>query len=238
MNKQIKKFFCILLISFLTLIFIYNQSLFRKVYNIANLTYENRISQASGFCSRDSVGYLIYLKKKFNFNFNPIVYNYEDSVPSSNWPIYDNNLKDDSSHKILLNYRKKIDLVFHPQGKNFYTNETINYGEELSEIYFDLKVPSININSNLIIYTKSYGTDKKNIIYNKPFNELVNSHQKLKFPQNKLKTNSIIYKKIFLSIENLESNKVNNIKIVIKNQFDVNELEILDSFKKQCYYVK
>ena len=63
MNKKIKKNLSILLISFLTLIFIYNQNLFRKVYNIVNLTYEDRISQVSGFCSEDSVGYLTYLKK-------------------------------------------------------------------------------------------------------------------------------------------------------------------------------
>ncbi len=238
MNKKIKKNFCILLIFFLTLIFIYNQNLFRKAYNIANLSYDNRMSQASGFCSKDSVGYLIYLKKKFNFNFNPVVYNYEDSVPDSNWLIYDNNFKNDFSHKILLNYPEKIELVFHPQKKNFYTEKTLKYGEGLSEIYFDLKVHSININSNLIIYTKGYGNNKKNIIYNEPFNELVKNNKRIKFLQNKLKINSIIYKKIFLSIDGLEENKVNNIKIVIKNQFDINELEILDSYDKRCYYVK
>ena len=118
MNKKIKKNFCILLISFLILIFIYNQNLFKKAYNIANLTYENRISKASGFFFFFSVGYLIYLKKKFNFNFNPKVYNYEDSVPNSNWPIYDNSFKNDSNHKILLNYPKQIELVFYPQKKN------------------------------------------------------------------------------------------------------------------------
>jgi len=238
LNKKIKKNFCILLISFLILIFIYNQNLFKKAYNIANLTYENRISKASGFCSKDSVGYLIYLKKKFNFNFNPKVYNYEDSVPNSNWPIYDNSFKNDSNHKILLNYPKQIELVFYPQKKNFYTKKTINYGVGISEIYFDLKVPSMNINSNLVIYTKSYGTNKKEIIYNKPFNELVKNHQRIKFPHNTLKVKSEIYKTIFLDITNLEKNKINNIKIVIKNQFDINELEILDSYNKQCYYVK
>ena len=238
MNKKIKKNFCILLISFLTLIFIYNQNLFRKAYNVTKLTYENRISQASGFCSEDSVGYLVYLKKKFNFNFNPAVYNYEDSVPNSNWPIYDNNLKNNSNHKILLNYPEQIELVFYPKENNFYTEKTISFGEGLSEIYFDLKVPSMNINSNLVIYTKSYGTNKKEIIYNKPFNELVKNHQRIKFPYNTLKVNSVIYKTIFLDIKNLEKNKINNIKIVIKNQFDINELEILDSYNRQCYYVK
>ena len=237
MNKKIKKNFCILLISFLILIFIYNQNLFKKAYNIANLTYENRISKASGFCSKDSVGYLIYLKKKFNFNFNPEVHNYEDSVPNSNWPIYDNNLKNDLNHKILLNYPAKIQLEFYPYKNNFYTKRTLKYGEGISEIYFDLKVPSTSIDSNLVIYTRAYGTNKKEIIYNKPFNKLVKNQQWIKFPYNKLKINNEIYKTIFLDIDNLQK-EINSIKIIIKNQFDLNELEILDSYDKRCYYVK
>ena len=238
MNKKIKKNFCILLIGFLILIFIYNQNLFRKAYNIVNFTYEKRLSKASGFCSKDAFGYLIYLKKKFNFNFNPEVYNYEDSVPNSNWPIYDNNLKNDSNHKILLNYPPKIQLEFYPYKDNFYTKKTLKYGEGISEIYFDLKVPSMSIDSNLIIFTISYGTNKKEIIYNKPFNKFVKNQQWIKFPHNKLNINSQIYKKIFLNIDNLQKDKINSIKIIVKNQFDLNKFEILDSYNQRCYYVK
>jgi len=237
LNKKIKKDFCILLICFLILIFIYNQNLFRKAHNIVNFTYEKRISKASGFCSKDAVGYLIYLKKKFNFNFNPEVHNYEDSVPNSNWPIYDNNLKNDLNHKILLNYPAKIQLEFYPYKNNFYTKRTLKYGEGISEIYFDLKVPSTSIDSNLVIYTRAYGTNKKKIIYNKPFNKLVKNQQWIKFPYNKLKINNEIYKTIFLDIDNLQK-EINSIKIIIKNQFDLNKLEILDSYDKRCYYVK
>ena len=168
MNKKIKKNLYVLLISFLTLIFIYNQNLFRKIYNLSINDYQNRLSQASGFCSKDSAGYLVYLKKKFNFNFNPAIYNYEDSVPDSNWPIYDNRLKNNLNHKILLNYKEQPELVFYPYENYFYTKNTFKYGEALSEIFFDLKVPAININSNLVLYTREYGTNKKEIIIDRP----------------------------------------------------------------------
>jgi len=227
-----------LLISFLTLIFIYNQNLFRKIYNLSINDYQNRLSQASGFCSKDSAGYLVYLKKKFNFNFNPAIYNYEDSVPDSNWPIYDNRLKNNLNHKILLNYKEQPELVFYPYENYFYTKNTFKYGEALSEIFFDLKVPAININSNLVLYTREYGTNKKEIIYDKPFNELVNNQKKIKFSINKIKVNSVIYKKIFLDIKESEVNKINSIKIIIKNQFDLNNFKILDSYNNQCYYIK
>ncbi len=227
-----------MLISFLTLIFIYNQNLFRKIYNLSINDYQNRLSQASGFCSKDSAGYLVYLKKKFNFNFNPAIYNYEDSVPDSNWPIYDNRLKNNLNHKILLNYKEQPELVFYPYENYFYTKNTFKYGEALSEIFFDLKVPAININSNLVLYTREYGTNKKEIIYDKPFNELVNNQKKIKFSINKIKVNSVIYKKIFLDIKESEVNKINSIKIIIKNQFDLNNFKILDSYNNQCYYIK
>ena len=227
-----------MLISFLTLIFIYNQNLFRKIYNLSINDYQNRLSQASGFCSKDSAGYLVYLKKKFNFNFNPAIYNYEDSVPDSNWPIYDNRLKNNLNHKILLNYKEQPELVFYPYENYFYTKNTFKYGEALSEIFFDLKVPAININSNLVLYTREYGTNKKEIIYDKPFNELVNNQKKIKFSKNKIKVNSVIYKKIFLDIKESEVNKINSIKIIIKNQFDLNNFNILDSYNNQCYYIK
>tara|TARA_Y100000741_G_C18184951_1_gene530925 strand:+ start:159 stop:875 length:717 start_codon:yes stop_codon:yes gene_type:complete len=238
LNKKIKKNLYVLLISFLTLIFIYNQNLFRKIYNLSINDYQNRLSQASGFCSKDSAGYLVYLKKKFNFNFNPAIYNYEDSVPDSNWPIYDNRLKNNLNHKILLNYKEQPELVFYPYENYFYTKNTFKYGEALSEIFFDLKVPAININSNLVLYTREYGTNKKEIIYDKPFNELVNNQKKIKFSINKIKVNSVIYKKIFLDIKESEVNKINSIKIIIKNQFDLNNFKILDSYNNQCYYIK
>ena len=66
MNKKDKKKISILIAGFLVLIFILNQNLFRKFYNIINIDYEDRISKTSGFCSADSAGYLRNLKKKLD----------------------------------------------------------------------------------------------------------------------------------------------------------------------------
>jgi hypothetical protein len=236
LNKKEKKNFGILIISFLILIFIFNQNLFKKFYNIINTPYEHRVSKMSGFCSKDSIGYLIFLKKKFNFKFNPMVINYDDSYPDSNWPIYDTRLKNDPTHKILLNYPDELSLEFFPYKNNFYTTNTLEYGKGISEIYFDLKVPAININTNLVIYTKIFGSDIREIIYNKPFKELVKNHQKIELPYNVIRINNI-YKPIFLEIEQVEKDKINNIKIIVKNQFDLNKFKILDSHEN-CYYIK
>jgi len=239
LNKKIKKKISVLIIGFLVLIFIFNQNLFRKLYNIINIDYKDRISNASGFCSDDSTGYLLSLKKKFKFQFNPQVINYEDSVPDSNWAIYDTNLKNNYDYKILLNYPHELSIKFTSAGNYFYSKDTSKYATGLSGIIFDLKVENINFNSKIIIYRKNYGSKKKEIIYKKLFNELIYSNELIKIDFNTNKINNI-YKPIMLEIQNLDENKIqniNSIKIILKNEFDLKNFKIIDSYQN-CYYIK
>ena len=239
MNKKIKKNISVLIIGFLVLIFVFNQNLFKKLYNIINIDYEDRISNVSGFCSDDSIGYLLSLKKKFNFKFNPQVINYEDSVPDSNWAIYDTNLKNNFDYKILLNYPSELSIKFTPTENYFYSKNTSKYATGLSGIIFDLKVENINFNSEIIIYRKNYGSEKKEIIYKKLFNEIIYSNELIKIDFNTKKINNI-YKPIMLEIQNLDKNKIqniNSIKIILKNEFDLKNFEIIDSYQN-CYYIK
>ena len=239
MSKNIKKNVGILIVGFLVLIFIFNQNLVRKFYNIINFDYESRISKSNGYCSEDSVGYLRYLKKKYDFKFNPTVINYEDSVPNSNWAIYDTRLKDDNTHKVLLKYPNKLFLKFEPSVKNFYSKNTVKYSSGISEIYFDLKVQSINLSSNLTIYRKNFGIKEKEIIYSKFFDEIIKNNESIKIDYDTKKINNI-YKPTFLEINNLDKekiNKINSITLVLKNEFDLNNFQILNNYG-DCYYVR
>ena len=236
MSKKIKKNIGILIVGFLVLIFIFNQNLFRKFYNIINFDYESRISKSGGYCSDDSVGYLRYLKKKYDFKFNPTVINYEDSVPNSNWAIFDTRLKDDNTHIVLLNYRNKLFLKFEPSVENFYSKNTVKYSSGISEIYFDLKVHSINLSSNLTIYRKKFGIKEKEIIYSKFFDEIIKNNESIKIDYDTKKINNI-YKPTFLEINNLDKEKINSITLVLKNEFDLNNFQILNNYG-DCYYVR
>jgi len=239
LNKKIKKNINILIAGFLVLIFIFNQNLFRKLYNVINIDYADRVSKISGFCSGDSTGYLMNLKKKFNFKFNPQVINYEDSVPDSNWAIYDTQLKDNFNHKILLNYQDELSIKFTPTGKYFYSKETSKYAEGLSGIVFDLNVENMNFNSEIIIYRKNYGSEKKEIIYKNLFNQLILDNEIIKIDFITKKINNI-YKPIILEIKNLDENKIqhiNSVKLLLKQEFDLKDFEIIDSYEN-CYYIK
>ena len=239
MNKKNKKKISVLIAGFLVLIFIFNQNLFKKLYNIINIDYQDRVSKVSGFCSGDSIGYLINLKKRLNFRFNPQVINFEDSVPDSNWAIYDTKLEDNFNYKILLNYQDKLSIKFMPQGNHFYSKETSKYAVGLSGIVFDLNEKNIDLNSEIIIYRKKYGNKKKEIIYKDLFNQRISNNKIIKIDFDTKKINNI-YKPIILEIKNLDKNKrqlINNIKILLKNEFDLKNYKIIDSYQN-CYYIK
>ena len=51
----------IALIFFFTLI---QTNFFRNFYELTNLTYDERINNAEGFCEKSGVGYINFIKKK------------------------------------------------------------------------------------------------------------------------------------------------------------------------------
>ena len=239
MNKKDKKNIAFFIAGFLVLIFVFNQNIIKKFYNILKLDYESRLSKSSGFCGGDSAGYLLDLKKRLDFKFNPKVINYEDSVPDSNWVIYDTRLKDNFNYKVLLNYQKKLFLEFFPEGNLFISKNTSKYSSGLVGIVFDLKTSNIKMNSEISIFRESYGDKKKEIIYRNSFDKIIYDNDIIKIDFNTKKINNI-YKPVKLQISNLNEaqfQKINKIKLILKNKFDLKNFEVLDAYQN-CYLIK
>ena len=237
MTKKFKGSFGVLIICFLILSFIYNHNFFRKLYNIFIINIESRLTKKHGYCFRESVGFLRMLKKKYKFNFNPLIVNYEDSVPSSGWSIYDNHNKTDKNHKILLNYPKNLSLYFKPLNKIFYSEDTVRHSNGISNIIFDLKDEHIKIDSKIKIYSKTFNT--KEIIYEENFHKLVENNQIIPIEFKTKKINSI-YKPIFVEILDLSDNqigKINSIILNLNHEFNLKDFTIIEKFNN-CYYVK
>jgi len=235
--KKFKKNFGVLIIGFLILLFIYNHNFFRKLYNVFVLNYESRLIEKSGYFFRESVGFLRMLKKKYKFNFNPLIVNYEDAVPSSGWPIYDNYNKTDKKHKILLNYPKNLSLYFKPTNKIFYSGGTVMHSNGIANIIFDLKVKHIKINSKIKIYRKTF--NKKEIIYEDNFHKLVENNQIISIEFKTKKINSI-FKPTFIEISDLSDDqigKINSIIVNLNHEFNLKDFTIIEKFNN-CYYVK
>jgi len=228
----------ILIIGFLIFIFIYNNNLIRKFYNIFTIHHEARLIKKSGYCSGESVGYLKYLKNKYDFKFNPQVINFEDTVPNSNWPIYDNNLKDNENYKILLNYPKKIFMVFKPLGNFFFSKHNAMHQKGIIEILFNLNQEKIKINSKILIYLEDLENNSKNIIYESELDQFISNNIPIPINFETSKINNI-YKRIYIGMPGLtndQRSKINKITLNLEHQFELSNFEIIDKHKN-CYYI-
>ena len=237
MAKKFKKNFGVLIVCFLILSFIHNHNIFRKLYNISVINYESRLTKKQGYCSHESVGFLRMLKKKYKFNFNPLVLNYENTVPDSGWSIYDNHNKTDSKHKILLNYPKNLSLHFKPLNKIFYSKGTVKHSSGISNIIFDLKDNYIRIDSKIKIYRKTF--DKKEIIiYEDNFHKLVKNNHIIPIEFKTKKINSL-FKPTFIELSNLsedQTGKINRIILNLNHEFNLKDFKIIEKFDN-CYYI-
>ena len=99
-NKSKKK----IIISIIIILLLFITNFFINFYNIIKFNYEQRLTKVYGFCSKESIGYLNYLKKKYRFNKNVKIINYIHA-PNVSWIIINPiKLNEYSNELILLNY--------------------------------------------------------------------------------------------------------------------------------------
>ena len=77
-----------------------NTNFFRNLAEVVLYRYDDRIINKYGFCSGESIGYLLYLKKKYEIKNNPKIINY-DHTPSVNWAIINTKNINKSSKKYI-----------------------------------------------------------------------------------------------------------------------------------------
>ena len=81
-----------------------NTNFFRNLAEIVLFKFDTRIKNTYGFCSEEIIGYLLYLKEKYEIKDNPKVVNYIHT-PNVTWAIINTKKIDKNSKKfILLNY--------------------------------------------------------------------------------------------------------------------------------------
>ena len=110
-----KKINILLIISLLILLI--KSNFFHNISEILRVKYDQRISNVYGFCEREGIGYVNFVKKKFKVNQKIDLINSlkRNNYNSGNWAIYDTNFleNDKSDYLIVINYEKlskKIDL--------------------------------------------------------------------------------------------------------------------------------
>ncbi len=135
--KKINQFINNNLIVFIILIFsifafFQKFNLVTNVYYIINKSFYSRLSDSysrlffSGFCKKQSHGYLIHIKTKFKHTYTPKVINFDEIRKVPYWIFYETNAKFSNKKIIVLNYnktkdnlKKKIDMSKYKVLDNF-----------------------------------------------------------------------------------------------------------------------
>ena len=94
----------------LILLFTYNTNFSRSFYNILFKDYDNRISNVYGFCEKEGIGYVNFIKKKFNIDGKIKLRNSleQNNNNSGEWAVYNSNFdkEKEPDYLILINYEK------------------------------------------------------------------------------------------------------------------------------------
>jgi len=232
-----------LVLLILIIIFAINTNFFRNLTEVLLYRFDDRIINRYGFCSDESIGYLYYLKKKYEIKDNPKIVNYIHT-PNVNWAIINTKIIDKNSKKfILLNYpgpEYKINLkminnnIFEPNDIIFFHDkfdkiesmEILNNSRDLKKINWELDVVSIDRSGNEKIVKK--------------FNIENSLDENLKIKLDILNENlNLDEKKLYFKIKNKNISAIEDLQInlIMKNKYILKEFHIIDAIDN-CYYIK
>ena len=214
------------------------------IKNLAQLNlykFDDRIIRSYGYCSDESIGYLLYLKKKYQISDNPKIVNYAHA-PQVNWAIVNTKIINKSSNKlILLNYPgpemsiglKKINKnLFEFKDATFFSNKFDNI-KSIKILNNSKNFEKINWKLDIVKIDKS--RNKKNV---KTFNVEGFLNKSLKIKLDLLFENlDLAEEKLYFKINNISKFENIQLQIVLKNRYILDNFHIIDKFDN-CYYVK
>ena len=237
----IKNYNRYLLIIILLLFLTQYTNFFKNLRNIYLNNYDARIANMYGFCQGNSLGFLLYIKKKYKLENYPEIVNYK-IVPLSKWILdLDGKSKSNknSSTLILLNYQDPLKANLKLVSKNFYIvpNQENNIGIKSIKIKLDGKNDSKPYDVNIKLIQSNFKNNK--IIYNNDFNKIyfINNEVDIDLDFN---TNSLRDRVLRTYVQiNFKSSslKVNDIDVIFFNKYKTNKEKIIENINN-CYFLK
>ena len=235
-KHNILKIIILLLIVFLLLF----SNFFKNIQNILTNDFNKRVENVYGFCGNESIGYLKYIKKKYQLYDNPKIINYTHT-PNVSWAIFDpKNINKETKNLILLNYPgEHLMLKYSMIKKNIFTIENLYFYDdkinEINEIIFFFK-EKIDEQLSLNIYSESK-LKKKKLLKKLDYGNKISDNKYLFNPN--LKIHKIVSDENNLIIENedLKNLEIQKIEIKAKNKIILNNFQLVDNFEK-CYLIK
>ena len=103
----------VLIISLIFLLFKIN--FFNEISQILTVKYTKRISSVYGFCEREGIGYVNFIKEKYKIDKKIDLINSlnRNNNNSGKWAIYNTNFSenDKSDYLIVINYKKLSNII-------------------------------------------------------------------------------------------------------------------------------
>ena len=218
----------------LILMLFYKTSFLKNLINISKNNENKRITKLYGYCGNESIGYLKYLKKKYNIKSNPKIINYTHTPPV-NWSIYETASQDvDPTKLIILNYPgNEINIKLSYFENNFYELKDSYFYSLISSSIKSLKIQNYKKSSiNITFYLKDKSNNFKklktlNINKDKDSNKFILNQTFDDFKMSELR--------FFFKIDGLEKNS--KLVVTLKNKYNLSNFKILDQHQN-CYFVK
>ena len=239
-----KKNLQILVLLILIIICGINTNFFKNFAEVILHKFDDRIVNRYGFCSGDSIGYLLYLKKKYEIKNNPKIINYVHTA-SVNWAIINTkNINKSSKKLILLNYpgsELKINLkkinnsLFELSDAYFFSKDKFSKIESIEILNNSNNFKKINWKLDLLTIDKYRN---KEIVKEFNIKNILTESLKIKLdiPNKNL---NLAGKKLLFKIKNKNSTQIENLQIylILKNKYILEDFQIIDKINN-CYYVE
>ena len=224
----------------LIILFILASNTFKNISNIFNNNFDRRIENVYGFCGNESIGYLKFIKEKYNLNKNPKIINYIHT-PNVSWSIINPKyIGSNSKHLILLNYPGyTLRLGYTDLSNNTFEIKNLYFYKDkinsINNIIFHFKEKTDN-DFSLELFSFSKLRKKKLIqevlkgrkISEKEYKFYVN----LKINEIDPNTNNLVFK-----IQNLDGVEVTKVTIEAENKININDFELIDQYEK-CFLLR
>ena len=240
---NLKKKSQVLLILISIIVLSISTNFFRNLYEVIEHKFDDRITKKYDYCTGESVGYLLYIKKKYQINDNPDIINYIHTA-SVDWTMINTKKIDQNSNRIILlnytgsNHVKNLNKI----SNNLFQLKDPHFLVDKFSIIKDIEVHSEKskqkiLNWTINIYTVDKYRNSENIkILSSKDNLDINS--KINLDMN-LKKLNLSEKKLYFEIDS--KNIINlddlQIKIFLKNRYVLENFKIINK-NNDCYFLE
>ncbi len=104
-----------LILTILLFLVVYKTNFLRSLHDLFIISYDDRISNTYGFCDKEGIGYVNFIRKNFDIDGKIKIRNSlkQNNNNSGEWSVFDSNFfeKAKSDYLIIINY-KKLKQIF------------------------------------------------------------------------------------------------------------------------------